>query len=496
MAVLGLGLAGCSSGNGSSSGSSGAEVTTLRLPLQAVPASLAVGGEGGGDSTLLLSVYDTIVRRGLDGAVTPGVAESWEYSDDRLTLTLTIRSGMTFSNGEAVDAAAVAASLEATRKGTSTASFISSISDVKASDASTVVVTLSRPDAALLPNLATGSGAVGAPSVLTAESSKLDPVGSGPYTIDKAASTAGALYSLKRNPNYWNVAAYPFETVEFRFMQDPVAVQNALLANQLDWANITLDQVGSFDTSKFTTGVSLPQAFGAVWLPDQAGNIIPALADVRVRQAINMAFDRDLIATSLNAGSSHPSNQVFSPLGEAFSEELLATNSFNVDGAKKLMADAGYASGFAVTMPSTPISVQYEATITQGLGDIGITVTWESVTLQDFYQKVFTGTYGMFFMFNGFAGSDPQDAASSLTGLFNPFQTMTPELQSLLDAANAAPEDQQAAAYRAVNEYLVDEAWTSPIVYATGSFVTTKGVTYTPPVVAGQSLLPFAPAGS
>ena len=235
----------------------------------------------------------------------------------------------------------------------------------------------------------------------------------------------------------------------------------------------------------------------ALWFTDRAGKVIPALQEVGVRKAINMAFDRGLIESSLNKGSSHATNQVFSPLDPAFSEDLLTTNSYDVAAAKKLMADAGYADGFAVTMPSVAgVTTTYESTITQQLGDIGITVTWESVPFQDLFQKVFTGTYGMFFFFNGFAGNDAQDAQAALTGLFNPTQFMTPELQALLDTANAAPEDQQADAYLAVNKYLVEQAWAAPIVYATGNWVSSKDITYTPPVVGGQNLLPFAPASS
>lgn len=499
-AATAVALVACSSSNGStpsSSGSSGAAApTTLHLPLSSAPTSFAIGEWGGGDATLLKSVYDTILGQDLDGKVVPGIAEAWKYSDDRKTLTLTIRSGMKFTDGEPVDAAAVVASLDALRKGATSGATLTSITDQKATDASTVVVTLSRPDAALLPVLAGVSGVVGAPKALTAESSKLEPVGSGPYTIDKAATTVGGVYTLKRNPDNWNVKAYPFETVELRVMQDATAAQNAMLAGQLDFASVTSDQIPLYDTSKFTIGQSKPQAVAALWFVDRAGATIPALTDKRVRQAINMAIDRESIAANLNKGATHATNQLLSPSDPAYSEELLTTNSFDVEAAKKLMADAGFASGFSVTMPSVQgVTTTYESTIGQELADIGITVTWESVPFQDLFQKIFTGTYPMFLFFNGVTGNDAQDTQASLTGLFNPTQFTTPELQALLDTANTASDDQQAAAWEAVNKYLVDEAWAAPFVYATSNFVTSKNVTFTPPVVGGQNLLPFAPAG-
>lgn len=493
-ALAALTLAGCTSPANTASDSAAPANKTLRLPLNSPPGNFQIGNWPGGESYLFQSVYDTILHRGLDGQVGPGIAEKFDYSQDRKTLTLGIRSGMKFTDGAPVDAAAVVASLEVARKGPSSAPALTAIADVKATDDSTVTVTLSKPDAALLPVLSSQQGAVGSPKVLTAESSKLEPVGSGPYTIDKSGTTVGGVYTLKRNPDYWDVKSYPFETVVFRVMSDPTAVQNALRAGQLDFSNVQGDQLSQFEGGKFTTGHSNPQGVGAIWLVDRGGKIIPALADIRVRQAINKALDRDLISKSLGGGTMAPTNQLFSPLGKAFDEDLQKINSYDVDGAKKLMADAGYANGFDVTMPSTPISTNFESAISQALGEIGIRVKWEPIQLQDFFQKVYTGNYGMFFMYNGLTSNDAQDSSASLSGLFNVFQNMTPELQQLVDTANAAPGDKQGEAFHAVNEYLVNDAWAAPISIATNGYVISKDVTYTKPVIYGQTVLPFAPA--
>jgi ABC-type transport system substrate-binding protein len=497
-AITALSLGACTSSNGSSNtpGAS-SENKTLRLATGGAPATFKIGAWAGGEAYLFLSVYDTVVGRDLEGKVVPGLAESWTYSDDAKTLTLKIRTGQTFSNGEPVDAAAVVASLEAARKGTASAQTLASITEVKTSDATTVVISLARPDAALLPILASTSGAVGAPKVLTAESSQLEPVGSGAYTIDKAGTTTGAMYKLKRNPNYWNAKAYPFETVEMRIIADPTALQNAMLAGQLDFTTVGADALPTYATNnKFVTGESKPQAVGALWIADRAGTKVPALGDVRVRQAINKVLDRELITSSLTAGSSYPTNQVFNPIGQAYSKDLATADKFDVDAAKKLMADAGFAGGFNVTMPSSPLTTAYESAISQALGEIGIKVNWETVAMSDFFTKIFSQTYPMYFFYNGFTGSDAQDATASTSGLFNPFQFTTPEFQALMNTANAAPVDQQAKAFQAVNKYIVDQAWVAPLFYATGNYVTSKNVTFTPPAIGFQTFQPFRPAGS
>ena len=336
------------------------------------------------------------------------------------------------------------------------------------------------------------AGGVGAPSVLTAESSKLEPVGSGPYVLNLDETTAGSEYVLEKNDEFWNADAYPFETVDIKVIADPTAATNAFKAGQLDYVGLMSENDASqYPEDKFTVGNNKPGAIAVLWLVDRDGTVVPALKDERVRQAINLAFDRDTIAAKLGSGSMSPTEQVVSPTGGAWSDDINETYSFDVDKAKELMADAGYADGFDVTMPSTVVSTQFEPVITQSLADIGITVTWETVPFQDFYAKVFGGNYGMFFMFNGFSGSDASDVNASLTGLFNPFQSTTPELQELLRAANASLDEDS---FRDVNGYLVDQAWFAPLGYLEGLYAVPNTVTYTPPIVGNTTVLPWAPA--
>ena len=496
--VAAFALAGCSSGGGSSQNNAGQVDRTLQLAISAPPSNFSIGNWSGGDATLFNSVYEDVLGLSVDGKVEPGIAESWEYNSDRTQLTLHIRKGMKFTDDTPVDAQAVVASLEVARKGASTSQNLSTVTSVKATDGSTVVVALSQPDAALLPSLASTVGAVGATKVLTAESSKLEPVGSGPYVLDKSQTTVGSTYTLVRNDGNWNAKAYPFKKVVVKVIPDATAAQNALRSGQLDVlpAAGTKETVAQFPQGQFTTGENKATAFGALWIVDREGKLVPALKDSRVREAINLVFDRDSIAKNLTGPGSAPTNQVFSPSGQAFSTDLLSKTPYDLDKARKLMAEAGYADGFTVTMPSTPVSTTFESTLTQSLSDIGIKVKWETVPFQDFYPKVFGGNYGMFFMYNGYSGSDAQDVKASLSGIFNPSKNTTPELQKLLAAANSASEADQGAAFRAVNNYLVEQSWNAPLNSTSGYYVASNKVKYTPPVSYGQNVKPYAPADS
>jgi peptide/nickel transport system substrate-binding protein len=236
---------------------------------------------------------------------------------------------------------------------------------------------------------------------------------------------------------------------------------------------------------------------GALWFPDQAeGKLLPALKDLRVRQAINMVFDREAIATKLLGPGSGPTNQLINPSSAAFNEDLLSETPFDVAKAKSLMAEAGYADGFAVTMPSTVVSTQVESTITQSLKEIGIDVTWEPVAFQDFYAKVYGGSYGMFYMVNGLSSFAATDINGGLSGVYNPTGYSTPDLDALRKTADAASEADQPAAFEKVSEYLVDQAWAAPLLYSSGFWVAAKRVTYTSPTQYNLNLLPYAPATS
>lgn len=493
-AAIALSLSACSGPSGGSASDSDV-AQTLRLSQSSPPSNFQIGNYSGGDATIFFSVYDRLIHRAVDGSLAPGIAESWEYNEDRTELALKVREGMTFSNGTSVDAAAVVASLEAARSGSSTKQNLASIVQIDARD-NTVVITLSEPDAALVPSLSDTPGAVGDPTRLTSEDSKLWPVGSGPYVLAKDKTTVGSKYVLEKNDKYWDAENFPYSTVEMQVIQDSSASQNAVLSGQLDYTGVpSKDALSQFPEDRFKTGVNESSSLAALWLVDREGKVVPALKDVRVRQAINLAVDRESIAENLNPGTNIATNQIFSRNGEAFDEELLSESKFDVAAAKKLMAEAGYADGFDVTMPSVQgITTTYESTIQQALADIGIKVTWQSVPFQDFYPKIFGGSYGMFFMFKGMSSTDSQDLNTATSGVFNPFRTTNPEFEALLATADASPEDRQGEAYRELNEYLIEQAWFAPISAVGGFYVVPSSVDYTPPMQFGQGVQPFKPA--
>ncbi|WP_106401499.1 ABC transporter substrate-binding protein [Actinocorallia populi] len=468
---------------GSDSSSKSAGTQELALAIQGTPPSLEITQLNGGQSAYIWSaLYDTLLYTDNQGRIQPNAAESHTYSEDRRTLTLKLRKGMTFSSGAPVDAAAVKASLERIlRTPGPNQSAMAAVEAVEAPDAGTVVIELERPDGALLGNLSFLNGVIADPATMTGPAAAADPVGSGPYTLDKGATVTGSTYVLKKREDYWNAAAYPFETVKVRVMADRSAVTNALQAGELNAGSVDFTQLQPLKAKGMQITSVEATAVASLVLADRGGETAGPLGDLRVRKAINMAFDRAKLAETFLRGSGRPTAQVFSPKGGgAHDPQLDETYPHDIAAAKKLLAEAGHPDGFSVTMPSLAITKMFEPTIAQSLADIGVKVNWTPVPPQQQAAALSSKKYPMYFMIDGLAG----DAASTVVFFTprnqrNPFASTDPELAKLIDEANKAADPAAAAeAYRKVNKFAVDNAWFAPVFYIGSTWVTAEGVRY------------------
>ena len=478
-AVLAAATAACDSAPATSGSGAGA---TLAMSILSTPNSFDPAQLIEGQSTYVWdSIFDTLVLQDNKGELHPGAARSWSYSKDGRTLTLKIRQGMKFSSGDPVDANAVKATLDRIRStpGQSQLS-LASVSSVETPDASTVVINLKQPDATLLASLATSPGVIGDPKTMAAKSATLNPVGSGPYTLDTKATVNGSVYVLNRRDDYWNKKAYPFKTVKIRVITDPTAAANALKAGETNAGTLDPSQVSAIRAAGFQITHVQATAGAYLVLGDRAGSKLKPLGDLRVRKAINMAFDRQKIVTQILRGSGKATDQLFNPKGKAYDETLNAKYPYDVAGAKKLLAEAGYPKGFSVTMPSLVFTKSFEPIFTQALADIGVKVTWEPVPAQQTTTAVASGKYPMFLLVEGLA-SDPVMTRSfyTPTGFRNVFRSTDPKLTKLLSQASGELDPAKAAGiYREINEFGVENAWLAPVFYIGTDWATKKGITY------------------
>jgi peptide/nickel transport system substrate-binding protein len=451
------------------------------MAVMGTPDSLAAGRLAAGQQQYVWSaLYDTLLLEDNNGDLQPGAAQSWHYSSDARTLTLKLRAGMTFSSGDPVTASAVKASLDMIRTTGSNQTHLAAVKSVQAPDARTVVVGLSRPDASLLDGLANAGGVIADPKTMKSQSAALNPVGSGPYTLDKKATVNGSVYVLNRRKDYWNAKAYPFDTVKIRVISDRAAAVNALKSGQINAGSVEVQQLGTLKSAGFQTKDVPAVSIASLIISDRKGELLKPLGDIRVRKALNMAFDRDEVVKRFLQGAGKATVQMFNPQDEAYAPGLDKEYPHDPAGAKKLLAQAGYPDGFSVTMPSLVFTKPFEPTITQSLADIGVKVKWDPVPSQRSTAVMTSRKYPMLFVVDGL-NPTPVMVRDYLSphGFRNPFASTDPELTRLMAKADSTIDrDKANAVYQQISQFAVRNAWESPVMDIGMHWVMKKGITY------------------
>ncbi|MEN2739620.1 ABC transporter substrate-binding protein [Microbacterium sp. X-17] len=477
-------LAGCASG-GTDSPSGGSKTLTLSTPGPSLGFDPAESQPGYFEQ-YMQPVYDTLFRLNPKGEPTPNLATKWSYDKSLTSLTIDLRTDVKFSDGSKLDANAVKESLEHTKSGTSTtATQLASVKSIHAASAEEVQITLSAPDPSLLANLGNQAGMIANPAGITAKTLKDTPAGSGPYTLDKAATTAGTTYTYVRNKTYWNTKDFPFDKVVLTVLADPTAVLNALRTKQIQGGTIDgVKDAAVAKASKFNTITWANGDLEALYFYDKNGTIAPQLKDVRVRQAINYALNRAAIVKAEYGTLATPTEQMFaiSKDNGIYDPRLDSTYPYDPAKAKKLLADAGYPNGFSITMPDWAAVAPAPLTeINQNLADVGIKVVPDTLPPDKLYASTLQGKYPM--GWQPYDDNRPWDLIGYQlrpTSPWNPFHYEDPTVTDLISQIQVATGDKQLALYKELNEYLVKTAWSAPIAAAILTYATTSDVTVTP----------------
>lgn len=423
-------------------------------------------------------VFDTLLVQKPDGSFAPGLVTEWSYNTDATVLTLTLRPGVRFTDRTPFDGSAVKKNLEYLAAGTGPNGYmVRSISEIKVVSDTQVQLQLSEPDPALLWNLSTVGGVMASPASLGAAGSDVVPVGSGPYVFDRAASVQGSQYVYNRNPEYWDPAAFPFERVTVTPLTDNAARMNALFAGQVDGA------IGDSRVVAESKAKGFSVTFGDIdWagitLADRNGAIAPPLADVRVRQAINMAFDTASILKFVDLGHGKLSDQIFPAGNDAYDPDLEDYYPYDPKKARSLLAEAGYADGFDLVFPEVRPFAAFYPIVKQQLADIGIRATFETLPPGSALPVLRSGKYAAF-VFNFGSANAWTDFQQYLTAdaPYNTAKVNDKTLTELVKKAQFATGDAQLEAFRAVNRHVVKNAYFAPWYRRFAVYVSAKDVT-------------------
>ena len=480
-------LAACG-GSGSSGGSDTADPdATLRI-MYGMTASLnpADAGEPAQMTLGTWPVYDTLLQVGKDATYQPMLATKWEFTPDGKTVNLTLREGVTFSDGEPFNAEAVQANLDwamAADKSALQAS-VASIASVEVTGEMTVAVHLKRPTTEILSALASNLGGIMiSPKALTSGELASHPVGTGAYTIESFKPGEQAAYVRRTDEGgIWDPKTGKVAKVVISRIASPDAKVNALKSSQIELT--TWDG----DRSQYASQVSSGQIHTASL--DGALNLVgmylnpkvKPLDDVKVRQAINLAIDRDAIVKAF-AQANQTRVQPWPEGLAGFEKSREDAYPYDPAKAKQLLAEAGYADGFTipgdfVTSSNSNIDKAGEA-VQANLADIGIKIKLRSMDILTQVTSYAGGEYPGQFMYISLPSID---AYSWLQRVFvnpvwNPAGT-PPELLDLIEGTDepTLSDEERATKVRAAIEYATDNALYAPLWQGVGGIASSTKV--------------------
>ena len=368
---------------------------SVAIGIKLAPVSLDIRNQSGSalEQLLIGNVYEALVSRNSNNEVEPGLAKSWTISNDGLTYTFKLNEHMNFSNGDTLDATDVAWSINQLKsKQYSNSDQVENLKQARAPDATTVKLTLSRPDANMLWYLS------GRPGLVFDKDARYDAkttaVGSGPYVVKSFDSSSKLV--LQANPKYWGGAHKArTTTVTVRFLPDDNAALNALTSGDVQVLSpVNANMTGKLKSSgKYTVKAT-----------DGSDKFVLAFnctgaktADKRVRQAIRYAINHKEIIASRGGVDAALGGPI--PSVDPGYEDLTGLYPYNPAKAKSLMQQAGYSTNHPLKLTLTYANVygsELGEQLRSQLSHIGIDLNVNTVEFSTWLQDVHTnGDYDL-----------------------------------------------------------------------------------------------------
>ena len=350
--------------------------------------------------------YIGLVKQDLSGNPAPGLAETWSVSDDGTVLTFTLREGIKFSNGRDITTEDVKYSFERLLNPETAAptAFMftpiagseafqngeaDEVSGIHIIDDRTIEFTLSYPEWTMMKRFALPPGFIIArEGVEAAENFGREPLGAGPFVLDSWES--GVRMAGSRNPNYYEEDKPFVDGFEISFGVEPSV---GVLRMEAGEADVSLDFIASADYPRLVDDPVLsPRILTLAAFPEVDYVILNTnrepFTDVRVRQALNMAVDRERLM-QLFSGRAVIANG-FIPTGVGGDNTELAPPTYDADGARALLAEAGQPDGFSAQMVSStdPDALAASQAVIADWANIGVQVELTSLENAQFLDVI------------------------------------------------------------------------------------------------------------
>lgn len=336
-----------------------------------------------GTRDVVFNLYEGLVKPASDGSLVPAVAESYELSDDAKIYTFTLRDSITFHDGTPVTVEDVKYSIDRCAEIQGESSAFSMLETVNVKDDKTIEVVLKDGYSEFLPELAL------AVIPKSNQDPVKNPIGTGPFKFVSYAP--GQNLVLAKYDGYWQEGVPSLDQVEFKVTAD------------METAFIEL-QAGTIDILKYLTSAQAASLNDNFNIVEGSMNLVQGmylsgsyepLADVRVRQALCYAVDRQTINQFLFEGKSHILGSHMIPHMSKYYEPSAETvYTYDTAKAKELLSEAGYPDGFdlEITVPSSYSQhVDTAQIIVDQLSQVGVKATIKQVEWSTWLKEVYQG---------------------------------------------------------------------------------------------------------
>lgn len=436
--------------------SSATNVVSLAEPVKGGTVNIPITGDpttlqgwmlrNSNETTIAPAIYETLLRYDENGVPKPFLCESFEGDPENLVYTIVLKHGITFQDGTPFDAEAVVWNLDYYKaNGTLSGSYFSQYESAEAIDEYTVKVHLSSWNALFNYGLARSCYMCSPTAVkeLGPEGFNEAPIGTGAFKVTKWAHGEG-IYTEKY-ANYWQGEPL-LDSVNFIIYNSTATQQAALEKGDLDVMNLSGDAVtaDALESKGFVlTNASIPATAYTFCFNSQAST---PLADVRVRQAICLAVDADTIVNALlrNGKYGTGSNQ-WAIKGTSMYNDAVKGYGYNVEEAKKLLAEANYNSSYVlkINYQVGDFMGQLAQICAQQIEAVGIKTELNAIEVAN-YVNYFGEWEGILFHQMGLSnGQFSQVAANMIAGINFGSKTFTHRQDTLDLIAEAYVSDNE-----------------------------------------------------
>jgi len=463
------------------------------------------------NNSLLLHIFEPLVKRDANQKMIPGLATSWRAIDD-LTWEFKLRKGVKFHDGTPFTAEDVVATYKRVpnvpNSPSSFATFTKPIVETKIVDPYTIIFRTAAPHVLLPSDL--GSVYI-VPKAIAEKATTEDfnsgkaAIGTGPYKFVEYVPNQRVV--MKANYGYWG-GEEPWDKVTFKILTNAAARVAALLSGDVQMIEtVPTSDIAKLSSDKnFNLADKVSNRVIYVHLNQRDDKTVPFVTakdgkpldrnpfkDVRVRKALSMAINRDAIADRIMEKKAVPAAQLLPDFFYGTSKKLKPPK-YDPEGAKKLLAEAGYPNGFAMTIHGTNNRYINDDKIAQAIAQFysraGIDAKVETMPSSVYFTRATKGDFGYMILGWGTESGEQGSSLRSLLATYDPAKGMgvtnrarysNPEFDKVLNDALVTMDDKKREAQiQHAAEIVMNDVGLIPIHYEVSTWATAKGFKYTP----------------